>query len=150
LQGFLCKTLQGFAGGMGSDSVSVACPAAPLLRRFDWLIIDEFAFDKIERGETPRAANLLYKITDARSKRSTTVVTNIDFDAKGAYVDNPPLAVAFLDRRRGQRHHHQQYRFSLQKRKASSGIIAAAARFLTSLGKWAARSPLLLRQSPPI
>jgi DNA replication protein DnaC len=66
--------------------------------RFDWLIIDEFAFDKIERSETPQAANLLYKIIDARSKRSTTVVTNIDFDAWGAYLDDPPLAMAFLDR----------------------------------------------------
>src|SRR5260370_18240630 len=45
--------------------------------RFDWLIIDEFAFDKIERSETPQAANLLYKIIDARSQRSTTVVTNV-------------------------------------------------------------------------
>ena len=66
--------------------------------RFDWLIIDEFAFDKIERSETPQAANLLYKIIDARSQRSTTVVTNIDFDAWGAYLDDPPLAMAFLDR----------------------------------------------------
>lgn len=66
--------------------------------RFDWLIIDEFAFDKIERNETPQAANLLYKIIDARSQRSTTVVTNIDFDAWGAYLDDPPLAMAFLDR----------------------------------------------------
>jgi DNA replication protein DnaC len=65
---------------------------------FDWLIIDEFAFDRIERSETPQAANLLYKIIDARSQRSTTVVTNIDFDAWGAYLDDPPLAMAFLDR----------------------------------------------------
>ena len=66
--------------------------------RFDWLIIDEFAFDKIERSESPQAANLLYKIIDARSQRSTTVVTNIDFDAWGSYLDDPPLAMAFLDR----------------------------------------------------
>jgi DNA replication protein DnaC len=66
--------------------------------RFDWLIIDEFAFDKIERSETPQAANLLYKIIDARSQRSTTVVTNIDFDAWGDYLGDPPLAMAFLDR----------------------------------------------------
>jgi DNA replication protein DnaC len=66
--------------------------------RFDWLIIDEFAFDKIERSETPQAANLLYKIIDARSQRSTTVVTNIDFDAWGEYLGDPPLAMAFLDR----------------------------------------------------
>jgi DNA replication protein DnaC len=66
--------------------------------RFDWLIIDEFAFDKIERSETAQAANLLYKIIDVRSQRSTTVVTNIDFDAWGTYLDDPPLAMAFLDR----------------------------------------------------
>ena len=66
--------------------------------RFDWLIIDEFAFDKIERSESPQAANLLYKIIDMRSQRSTTVVTNIDFDAWSAYLDDPPLAMAFLDR----------------------------------------------------
>jgi DNA replication protein DnaC len=66
--------------------------------RFDWLIIDEFAFDKIERSETPQAANLLYKIIDARSQRSTTVVTNIDIDAWGACLDDPPIAMAFLDR----------------------------------------------------
>jgi DNA replication protein DnaC len=66
--------------------------------RFDWLIIDEFAFDKIERSETPQAANLLYKIIDARSQRSTTVVTNVDFDAWGTYLDDAPLAMAFLDR----------------------------------------------------
>lgn len=66
--------------------------------RFDWLIIDEFAFDKIERSLAPQAANLLYKIIDMRSDRSTTVVTNIDFDAWGAYLGDPPLAMAFLDR----------------------------------------------------
>jgi DNA replication protein DnaC len=66
--------------------------------RFDWLIIDEFAFDKIERNQTPQAANLLYKIIDARSRRSTTVVTNVDFETWGPYLDDPPLAMAFLDR----------------------------------------------------
>jgi DNA replication protein DnaC len=66
--------------------------------RFDWLIIDEFAFDKIERSECPHAANLLYKIIDARSQRSTTVVTNVDFDTWDEYLGDPPLAMAFLDR----------------------------------------------------
>jgi DNA replication protein DnaC len=66
--------------------------------RFDWLVIDEFAFDKIERSECPHAANLLYKIIDARSQRSTTVVTNVDFDAWNEYLNDPPLAMAFLDR----------------------------------------------------
>lgn len=67
--------------------------------RFDLLAIDEFAFDRIERTESPQAANLLYKIIDARSrKRSTALVTNIDFDAWGDYLGDPPLAMAFLDR----------------------------------------------------
>jgi DNA replication protein DnaC len=66
--------------------------------RFDLLIIDEFGFDKIERSETPQAANLLYKIIDARTQRSTALVTNIDFDAWGEYLGDPPLAMAFLDR----------------------------------------------------
>jgi DNA replication protein DnaC len=66
--------------------------------RFDLLIIDEFGFDKIERGETPQAANLLYKIIDARTQRSTALVANIDFDAWGDYLGDPPLAMAFLDR----------------------------------------------------
>ena len=52
--------------------------------RFDLLIIDEFGFDQIERSESPQAANLLYKIIDARTRqRSTALVTNIDFDGVG-------------------------------------------------------------------
>ena len=67
--------------------------------RFDLLAIDEFAFDRIERTASPQAANLLYKVIDARSrKRSTALVTNIDFDAWGDYLGDPPLAMAFLDR----------------------------------------------------
>jgi DNA replication protein DnaC len=63
------------------------------------LAIDEFGFEKIERTESPQAANLLYKIVDARSRqRSTALVTNIDFDAWGDYLGDPPLAMAFLDR----------------------------------------------------
>lgn len=67
--------------------------------RFDLLAIDEFGFDRVERTESPQAANLLYKIIDARSRhRSTALVTNIDFDAWGDYLGDPPLAMAFLDR----------------------------------------------------
>ena len=67
--------------------------------RFDSVIIDEFGFDRIERGECPQAANLFYKVIDARSgHRSTTLVTNIDFDAWSEYLGDPPLAMAFLDR----------------------------------------------------
>lgn len=67
--------------------------------RFDLLVIDEFGFDRIERTESLQAANLLYKIIDARSRqRSTALVTNIDFEAWGDYLGDPPLAMAFLDR----------------------------------------------------
>jgi DNA replication protein DnaC len=67
--------------------------------RFDLLVIDEFGFEKIERNASPQAANLLYKIIDARSRlRSTALVTNIDFAAWGDYLGDPPLAMAFLDR----------------------------------------------------
>jgi DNA replication protein DnaC len=66
--------------------------------RFDWLIIDEFAFDKIERSESPQASNLLFKVIQARIGRSTTVVTNVDFDCWFKYLEDPPLAQAVMDR----------------------------------------------------
>src|SRR5881392_3642399 len=65
----------------------------------DLLIIDEFGFDKIERTECPEAAHLLYKIIASRNqKRSTALVTNVDFDKWGDYLSDGPLAMAFLDR----------------------------------------------------
>ena len=67
--------------------------------RFDLVIIDEFGFDRIERGECPQAASLFYKVIDARSgQRSTALATNIDFEAWSEYLGDPPLAMAFLDR----------------------------------------------------
>jgi DNA replication protein DnaC len=67
--------------------------------RFDLLIIDEFGFDHIERQQSPQAANLFFKIIDARSRqRSTALATNIDFEAWADYLGDPPLATAFLDR----------------------------------------------------
>lgn len=68
--------------------------------RVELLLIDEFGFDRIERTESPQAASLLYKVMDARSlkKVSTALVTNIDFEAWGEYLGDPPLAMAFLDR----------------------------------------------------
>ena len=63
------------------------------------LIIDEFGFDKIERAESTQAASLLYKVIDQRCQgRSTALVTNVDFDAWGDYLGDPPLAMAFIDR----------------------------------------------------
>jgi DNA replication protein DnaC len=66
---------------------------------FDLLIIDEFGFEKIERIDHPQAANLLYKIIEARyPRRSTALVTNVDFETWDEYLGDPPLAMAFLDR----------------------------------------------------
>ncbi|MGH9624248.1 MAG: IS21-like element helper ATPase IstB [Bryobacteraceae bacterium] len=67
--------------------------------RPELLIIDEFGFDKIERTDCPQAAHLLYKIIASRNqKRSTALVTNVDFDKWGEYLSDGPLAMAFLDR----------------------------------------------------
>jgi DNA replication protein DnaC len=67
--------------------------------QFDLLILDEFGFDRIERAEAPQAASLLYKVVDARSeRRSTALMTNIDFGAWAEYLGDPPLAMALLDR----------------------------------------------------
>lgn len=69
------------------------------LARLDLLIIDEFGFDRLERSEAQQAASLFYKVIDARSqKRSTALISNIDFDAWAEYLGDPPLAMAFLDR----------------------------------------------------
>ncbi len=63
------------------------------------MIIDEFGFDRLERTLSPQAANLLYKVIDGRSpQRSTSLVTNIDFEAWADYLGDPPLAMAFMDR----------------------------------------------------
>jgi DNA replication protein DnaC len=67
--------------------------------RPDLLIIDEFGLDRIERSEGPQAAHLLYKIIAARNqKRSTALVTNVDFDKWADYLFDGPLAMALLDR----------------------------------------------------
>jgi DNA replication protein DnaC len=66
---------------------------------FQLLIIDEFGFDKIERSESSQAASLLYKLVDSRSpRRSTALVTNVDFEAWAEYLGDAPLAMAILDR----------------------------------------------------
>jgi DNA replication protein DnaC len=65
----------------------------------DFLIIDEFCLDRIERSECPHAAHLLYKVIAARNqKHSTALVTNVDFDKWAGYLSDGPLAMAFLDR----------------------------------------------------
>jgi DNA replication protein DnaC len=84
-------------------TASLADKSLPTRLRYyanpDWLIIDEFGFDKIERAECPEAAHPLYKIIASRNqKRSTVVVTNVDFDRWVDYLADRPLAMAFLDR----------------------------------------------------
>src|SRR6266567_2917699 len=84
-------------------TASLADKTLPVRLRYyarpDLLIIDEFGFDRIERTECPQAAHLLYKIIASRNqKRSTALVTNVDFDKWGEYLSDGPLAMAFLDR----------------------------------------------------
>jgi DNA replication protein DnaC len=67
--------------------------------RPDLLIIDEFGFDHIERQLSPQAANLFFKIMDARNRqRSTALATNIDFPTWNTYLGDANLASAFFDR----------------------------------------------------
>jgi DNA replication protein DnaC len=84
-------------------TASLADKTLPVKLRFysrpDWIIIDEFGFDRIERLECPQAAHLLYKVITARhQKRSTALITNVDFDRWAEYLSDGPLAMAFLDR----------------------------------------------------
>jgi len=84
-------------------TASLADKTLPLrLRHYhrpELLIIDEFGFDRVERLESPQAAHLLYKVIVARhQRRSTALITNIDFDGWADYLTDGPLAMAFLDR----------------------------------------------------
>jgi DNA replication protein DnaC len=66
---------------------------------FDYLIIDEFGYDLIEREQSPQAANIFFKVIDARNRRcSTAVVTNMDFQTWSKNLGEPSLGGAFLDR----------------------------------------------------
>jgi DNA replication protein DnaC len=66
---------------------------------WDLLLIDEYAFDRVERDECPQAAHLFYKVVRSRhQKRSTALITNVDFDAWAEYLGDAPLAMALLDR----------------------------------------------------
>jgi DNA replication protein DnaC len=67
--------------------------------RVDLLLIDEFGFDRLEREAQTQASTFYYRLLDARmGRRSTALVTNLDFDAWADYLGDPPLASAFLDR----------------------------------------------------
>jgi DNA replication protein DnaC len=66
---------------------------------WDLLVVDEFGLDGIEREECPNAGHLLYKVIVSRHhKRSTILITNVDFDAWAQYLGDAPLATAILDR----------------------------------------------------
>ena len=67
--------------------------------RPDLLIIDGFGFDRIEREQSPQGLSLLYKVIERRgSRRSTALITNIDFDAWNEYLEDSPLVMALIDR----------------------------------------------------
>lgn len=67
--------------------------------RYQWLIIDEFGLDKLERDAAPEAPSLLFKIIDQRGReRSTTVVTNLDFEKWEKDLGDSHLAMGLLDR----------------------------------------------------
>lgn len=67
--------------------------------KWDLVLIDEFGFDRVEREECQHAAPLLYKVIDARhQKRSTAILTNLDFDKWAEYLRDPLISMAFLDR----------------------------------------------------
>jgi DNA replication protein DnaC len=67
--------------------------------RFDWLIIDELGFEKLELRQYPEAPSLFYKVIDHRSpQKSTALVTNIDFKKWTDYWKDPSLTMALTDR----------------------------------------------------
>lgn len=67
--------------------------------RPELLIIDGFGFDRIEREQSPQGLSLLYKVIEQRGpRRSTALITNIDFDAWNEYLEDGPLVMALLDR----------------------------------------------------
>jgi DNA replication protein DnaC len=67
--------------------------------RYQWLIIDEFGFDKLERNAAPETPSLLFKIIDHRGRgRSTSVVTNIEFESWETRLGDPHLTMGLLDR----------------------------------------------------
>lgn len=67
--------------------------------RHELLIIDGFGFDRIEREQTPQALSLLYKVIDRRNtRRSTALITNIDFEDWNEYLGDPVMVMALQDR----------------------------------------------------
>jgi len=64
----------------------------------DLLLIDEVGFDRIEQ-EDARPAALFFKVVDGRyAKKSTMMTTNLDFQELGAYLGDPVVTTAIVDR----------------------------------------------------
>jgi DNA replication protein DnaC len=62
------------------------------------LVVDELGFDRLEQ-EDARNAALFFKVIDGRyTKRSTILTTNIDFEQLGAYLGDPIVTTAIVDR----------------------------------------------------
>jgi len=62
------------------------------------LLIDELGFDQIEQDET-RLAALFFKVVDGRyAKASTIYTTNLSFKQLGAYLGDPVVTSALVDR----------------------------------------------------
>ena len=84
-------------GASLADGTTLQCVRDYL--RPELLIIDGFGFDRIEREQTPQALNLLYKVIDQRNtKRSTALVTNVEFEDWNQYLSDGPMVMALLDR----------------------------------------------------
>ncbi len=87
--------LKDLMAGMADGSV------ADRLKRYtqvDVLLIDEIGFDRLEQ-ESARNASLFFKVIDARyDKASTWLTTNVDFKDLGAYLGDPVITTAIVDR----------------------------------------------------
>ena len=69
------------------------------VRRFDLLLIDDFGFERLEREAEARASTFDYRRLAARNgRRSTALVTNVDFSTWDEYLGDATLARAFVDR----------------------------------------------------
>jgi len=87
--------LQDLLAGLADDSVALR------LKRYtqaEILLIDEVGFDRLEQ-ESARNASLFFKVIDGRyAKASTWLTTNVDFKDLGAYLGDPVLTTAIVDR----------------------------------------------------
>jgi len=100
-KGYRCRyttaaqMLQDLLAGLADDSVALR------LKRYtqaEILLIDEVGFDRLEQ-ESARNAALFFKVIDGRyTKASTWLTTNVDFKDLGAYLGDPVITTAIVDR----------------------------------------------------